>query len=107
MSAKDELLKLKLSLGLVRAESMDLDERKETQALEKANMPVPYSYYCNLDGYFKIHDDKYSDEEKDLVLRMKQAKDIKVIKNCVLFFTITSIVGAVIWVVAVLAGARW
>lgn len=85
------------------------DEKEIQKVLEeyKKNGKIisGYDILHTDDGKYIVWKDDYSDKNIDefiALIQVQEAKNIKTIKNCVLFFTILTILSAVIYIIILL-----
>ncbi len=107
---KKELNYLQYELQLLQKSDCSKEENKKYKELLKQGQDLPegiYRYKAEsgeyLDQFYTIHKptELSSDERMEYIL-LKQFQQVKTIKNCVLFFTILTVVSLVITFLAML-----
>ena len=111
---KDELLEMKKELGFYKNVKCTDEENKEYLQMKKDKSPLPEDvYYFNsasesMEYFYRILKIKeVSDEEFKEYIMLRQAKNIKTIKNCAVFFTVVAVIGIISAIIlfAVTSGA--
>lgn len=99
---RENFTKLQEESGLRKKVICNAQESKEYEKLEKSNMPLPEGVY-KLEGwdgsYYRIAKTDLTEEEmRDYLFlkQLQQTENIRIIKNCVLFFTVAYIISMII-----------
>lgn len=98
---RDELNDYKLEFGLKEKRLCSTEENKRYQNLIKNGEKLPDGVYTEIDAdgeistnsFYTMVDTDLTDDEIKEYIALKQLKLIKTIKNCVLFFTILTLIG--------------
>lgn len=97
-----EYIQLMVKNGLIKKDIIQHEEtREEYQQLENENKPLPDGVYpTRVDGcreYCTIENavPDMTSEEIDRLIAMRQAKDIRTIRNWVIFFGVLAVIGLV------------
>lgn len=97
-----EYIQLMVKNGLIKKNIIQHEEtREEYQQLENENKPLPDGVYpTRVDGYreYCTIENAVPDmtsEEIDRLIAMRQAKDIRTIRNWVIFFGVLAVIGLV------------
>ena len=100
---RDEFISFEIQNGFKARKYVSDKQANEYEDLLKNGEPLPSGVYATPDGacFFTLVD-TISDAEKERLIMYKNAKNINTIKNCVLFFTIMSIIAAVYYVIQLL-----
>lgn len=91
---KKELRKLRLEHDLISKKDCTFQENEEYSAVVKEGKELPHNVfeYINSEGkgtgeFYEIFETDLSPEEREEYIRLKQCKNINIIKNCTVFFT--------------------
>lgn len=57
-----------------------------------------YSVFSGIYGYYKVEDYFRDREDRKYLLTLQRTKYLKTIKNCVVFFTVTAVIGIVAYI---------
>ncbi len=112
MELANELLELKYKLGILQRTDCTWEEDDKYRSLLRENKPLPDGilYDAPSDGslelphFYKVQKANLSKEELAEYVQYKQLKSIVTIKNCLVFFTvltILSLVGGIITAIAI------
>lgn len=94
MGSRAELNKLIVDLGLVEYKVCSYSENKELSLLLEQGLQLPDNRVKDNEikgKFYEVLRNDLSAEEVDLLLKMKQTKSLETIKNCILLFTVISL----------------
>ena len=94
----------KLDLGLLEVLPCTEQENSEYMKMRKNGEPLPQGVreYSNAPNeFYKIHDPELSKEELAEFLTYKQLSLLNTIKKCVVFFTVSAVIGLVFGVFSI------
>lgn len=108
---KKELIDLKIKSKILDEECCFSEENKEYEQLVKDGMPLPKGVYpyINDDGkpsakyFYKVTGSEFTQDELMEYIALKQLKMVRTIKNCALYFTITSIIASIIGAISAIS----
>lgn len=94
---------MKVDLGFYTRERCSQEESDEYRILIKEKLPLPedVGYNPQYNYYFRYKE--ASDEDLQEYLSLLQFTHIRTIKNCVVFFTILSIIGIILALIAIIS----
>lgn len=77
---------------------LDESEQKRYEELERTGVPLPANIKRgdDMNKFYQIGTTSLNEDEIKLTILMHQAKNIKLIKNCVIFFTVI----VILWIIA-------
>jgi len=91
---KKDLAKLRLWAGLDSADYMDDMKWAE---MKKNGEELPEDVFEDGNGkFFRLGPSEMSREDELLFVQLKQAKYLKTIRNCVIFFVILAVIGVLL-----------
>jgi len=91
---KKDLAKLRLWAGLDSADYMDDMKWAE---MKKNGEELPEDVFEDGNGkFFRLAPSEMSREDELLFVQLKQAKYLKTIRNCVIFFVILAVIGVLL-----------
>ena len=100
---KEELLDYKLKSGLLEKRDCTPEENQQYNNILANNGTIPENIcayvYDNSEApleFFELIDTDLTQEEKKTFIALKQLNYLKTIKNCLLYFTISSIVATLV-----------
>ena len=104
------LLGYKYDMDLIQKVSCTKEENADYTARMKAGQPLPenvyrYEYETGIDGceFYRIYEPELTEQELAEYLTFKQLKLLSTIKNCVVFFTVLTVISLVIGFFAMIA----
>ncbi len=107
---KKELRRLRLVHDLVVKTDCAAQENEKFAEIVKSGNALPENVfeYVNSDGvrmgeFYKISDSELSPEEKEEYIKLKQSRDINIIRNCVIFFTVLTALGLLVTIMNYIA----
>ncbi len=107
---KKELRRLKLKHDLVSKIECTSAENEEFAAIAKEGKALPcdvFEYVNSEDKgtgeFYKISENGLTPEEKEEYIRLKQCRDINIIKNCTVFFTVLAALGLALGIINYIA----
>ena len=110
MKLTKELEQLKYKLGILQEVDCTYEEDEKYREMLQENKPLPDGILCrNPEGsaeyasFYKVERTTLSEDELAEYLQYKQLKSIITIKNCVVFFTVLTIISLVCGLILTLA----
>lgn len=97
---REELARLKYELGIEEFVYCSPEEQEEFKKLRKENKPLPEGVKIDAVNNFYRYETRLTPEEIKELLLYRQTKYLRIIKNCVLYFTILSIVALILTILA-------
>ena len=102
---KKELLLLKLEFGLSKKVPCSKLLSEKCVELKKSGKSLPEDVFTNPNGeFFTIQELDLSEEEIAEYLNYKKIKMLKTIKNCVVFFTVLTVISMIVVAIMLLNG---
>ncbi len=98
-----ELKELRHEVGLLQVEKCSREENKEYANIINKGEDLPEGVYQYLsDGepveeFYRLYDTNLSESDRLEYILLKQYKNLKTIKNCVVFFTTFTILAIIIY----------
>ena len=106
INLRDELRSYKFEFGLLQKIPCSKQENKEYHKLLEDGGTLPEGVFaytfddCTLTGeFYTVYETDLTESEKNEYLTYKKLNLIKTIKDCVLFFTILTIIGLIVYFV--------
>lgn len=101
---KKELNSLQYEIQLMQKIDCSKEDNKKYRELSKQGLPIPEGVYAyksdtgeEMYQYYTIHiPTELTKEERVEYIMLKQYQNIKIIKNCVLFFTILTAISLIV-----------
>ena len=107
---REEITQNKIDLGFYQIKPCSYDENQQLKELKNQGKPLPENineYNSEYAGeFYTVHKPNLSEKEMQDYIAFKHLRLLKTIKNCVLFFTvltIVNIIAAVWWIIIMFA----
>ncbi len=98
-----ELKELRREAGMLQVEKCSREENKEYVSITNKGEDLPegvYQYMSDgqpVEEFYRLYEENLSEAERLEYLLLKQYKNLKTIKNCVVFFTTFTILAIIIY----------
>lgn len=109
MNAKDELIKKQIELGILEAVNCTKRETLAYRQLLREGKPLPEGVWAeddyediNYANFYYLEKTELTESEVTQYLQCKQLEALLTIKNCMVYFTVLSIISLVCGVIAIL-----
>lgn len=88
----DELMLMKINLGLIEKAYYKKDDEIKFREMEKSKQPLPNDVKFDTIGYYKYVDTNLSADEINELLLYRKLSYLKTIKNILSFFTVLTLI---------------
>lgn len=96
MTLKEELLELDKEMGIIEYTSLSAQKDREIDLRLKSGEELPPNIIKASNGaigYFKVTKADISEAEIDKLIKYRQTKYLRTIKNCLVFITVLYVLG--------------
>ena len=108
---KQELFEKQIQYGLYQIESCSEEDNAKYASMAQKGEPLPKNVrrYKNtvtdqyVDQFYYLKDSKLTDSERQEYLRYLELDRLNTIKNCLLFFTVLTVISLIIGFIAIAA----
>ena len=101
---REEIRLAKLDLELLQEVPCTKQENREYLRMVNEGMPLPHGVYrytteddVPLDEFYAVYDPQLTEKEQQEYLSLLQTQELQTIRKCVVFFTVLTIVGLLLF----------
>ena len=102
---RKNIVLLKKSAGLTEIVECSTEENKAYTQMMRDKQPLPNNVFCkDSDGlyFYMLRPVELTEQEIDEYIKLKKLHHIKIIKNCVVFFTVLTIISMLITLISMI-----